>query len=155
MQDKQIPFVMIGSSLSHSVFSIHNDNMRDSYMATKYMLDNGYRRILLLTPNVKQDVMYDRIHGYQRAIDEMGLDLSSTHIVYCGDGEAEISAALDKITSDGIAFDSIITMDSIMSLSALKYCQSKGMKVPGEVGFSVLTTLRIWTKSRWQSAACI
>lgn len=134
MQEKQLPFVLIGSSLRHNIFSIHNDNIRDSYMATKYLIDQGYRNILFLTPNAKQDVMNDRIHGYRRAVEEFGLDGSSTPIVYCGDGEKDISDALEKIQRDGVSFDAIMTMENIMSLSALKYCQSKGMKVPEEVG---------------------
>ncbi|WP_410767934.1 LacI family DNA-binding transcriptional regulator [Fontibacillus sp. BL9] len=134
LKAKHIPFVMIGSSLSHSALSIHNDNVRDSYISTKYLVDKGYRRILFLTPSLKQDVIYDRIHGYQRAIEESGLDLSPEYIVYCGDEEDEVTQALEQVEKEGISFDSIITMESIMSLSALKYCQAKGKKVPEDVG---------------------
>ncbi|MGZ7442408.1 LacI family DNA-binding transcriptional regulator [Paenibacillus sp. TH7-28] len=134
LQAKRLPFVMIGNSLTHNVLSIHNDNIRDSYISTKYMLDKGYRRILLLTPNLKQDVVFDRIHGYKRAIDETGLELSSDYIVYCEEEEAEVTKALEQAEKDGLAFDAIITMESIMSLSALKYCQSRGKKVPEDVG---------------------
>ncbi|ASA25893.1 LacI family DNA-binding transcriptional regulator [Paenibacillus donghaensis] len=133
MQDKGIPFVMIGSSLNHSVFSVHNDNVRDSYMATKYMLGKGYRNILFLTPNLKQDVMYDRIHGFQRAIEESGED-ASAHIVNCSNEEVDIARALDKVIEDGVNFDAILTMECIMSLIAMKYCQSRNMNVPQDVG---------------------
>lgn len=134
MQEKKVPFVMIGSSLTHRAFSIHNDNVRDSYMATKYLIDKGYKQILLLTPPLKQDVVYDRIHGYQRAIEESGLKSTPEYILYCNDEEEDVIRALDQAKMDGISFDSVITMESIMSLSALKYCQSRGMKVPEDVG---------------------
>lgn len=133
MQDHQIPFVMIGSSLNYSVFSVHNDNIRDSYMATKYMLDKGYRNILFLTPNLKQDFTYDRIHGYQRAIEE-STETTFTNIIYCSNEELDITNALDRVIESGIHFDAILTMESIASLIAMKYCQSKNMKVPEDVG---------------------
>ncbi|MDU4698007.1 MAG: LacI family DNA-binding transcriptional regulator [Paenibacillus sp.] len=134
MQVKQIPFVMIGNNLSHNVLSVHNDNVRDSYTATKYLLDKGYRQILFLTPNLKQDVIYDRIHGYQRAVEEKGIRPSSDYIIYSGDEEDEVMEALMQADQTGLPFDSIITMESIMSLSALKYCHIRGKKVPEEIG---------------------
>ncbi|MBW7475814.1 LacI family transcriptional regulator [Paenibacillus oenotherae] len=134
MLEKEIPFVMIGTSLNHHVFSIHNDNIRDSYMATKFLIEKGYRKILFLTNQLKQDVMYDRLHGYQRAVEEHGLDITSSHVVYSENEEAEITRALDGVMEEGVAFDAIMTMESIMSLTALKYCQSKGLRVPEDVG---------------------
>lgn len=133
MQEKDVPFVMIGRSLNHTVFSVHNDNIRDSYTATKYLLGKGYRHILFLTPNLKQDVMYDRMHGYTRAIEESGED-ASAHVVYSGNEEVDITKALDKVLEEGVRFDAILTMESIMSLIAMKYCQRKNLRVPEDVG---------------------
>lgn len=133
MQENDIPFVMIGSSLNHNVFSVHNDNIRDSYMATRYLLDKGYRNILFLTANVKQDFTYDRIHGYQRAIEESAEE-ASTNIVYSSNEEADITNALDKVLGEGTSFDAILTMEPIVSLIATKYCQRKQMRVPEDVG---------------------
>lgn len=134
MLRKKIPFVLIGKSLTHKVFSVHNDNMRDSYMATSYLIHKGYKNIVLLTPNVKQDVMHDRIHGYQRAIEENGLDPASSHVVYCDEDEAGVGRALEGILEEGTPFDAIMTMESMMSLSALKFCQSRGRRVPEDTG---------------------
>ncbi|WP_240762297.1 LacI family DNA-binding transcriptional regulator [Paenibacillus thalictri] len=134
MQELQIPFVLIGKSLTHNVFSVHNDNMRDSYMATTYLINKGYKNILLLTPNVNQDVVHDRIHGYRRAVEEHGLHIASTHVVYCDDDEEGIMRTLERVRQEGIVFDAIMTMENIMSLSALKYCQSKGLRVPEDLG---------------------
>jgi len=133
MQEKDIPFVMIGSSMNHNIFSVHNDNIRDSYMVTKYLLGKGYRNILFLTPNLKQDVMYDRLHGYRRAIEEIGED-ASENIVFSSNEEVDITKALDKVLEEGVPFDAILTMECIMSLIAMKYCQSKNMRVPEDVG---------------------
>jgi LacI family transcriptional regulator len=133
MQEKDIPFVMIGSSMNPNIFSVHNDNIRDSYMVTKYLLDKGYRNILFLTPDLKQDVMYDRMHGYRRAIEERGGDVSA-NIVFSSNEEVDITKALDKVMEEGIAFDAILTMECIMSLIAMKYCQSKIKRVPEDVG---------------------
>ncbi|CAH1217457.1 HTH-type transcriptional repressor PurR [Paenibacillus plantiphilus] len=134
MLDREIPFVMIGTSLNHHVFSIHNDNIRDSYMATKFLIEKGYQKILFLTNQLKQDVMYDRIHGYQRAVEEHGLDTAASHVVYSENEENDITRVLDATLEEGVTFDAIMTMESMMSLSALKYCQSKGMSVPEDVG---------------------
>lgn len=134
MQEKEIPFVIIGSSLNHNIFSVHNDNIRDSYMATKYLIGKGYREILFLTPDLKKDVMYDRVLGYHRAIQELEQEMYSTHVVYSSNDEAEMAKVLDKVIEDGVTFDAIITMESIMSLNAMKYCQSRNMSVPEDVG---------------------
>lgn len=133
MQESHVPFVMIGSSLNQNVLSVHNDNIRDSYMATKYLLDKGYRKILFLTPDLKQDFTYDRIHGYQRAIEESE-ETDFTNIIYCDNEELDITKALDKAIEEEVSFDAIITMEPIASLITLKYCQNKKMRVPEDVG---------------------
>jgi LacI family transcriptional regulator len=82
---------------------------------------------------VKQDFTYDRIHGYQRAIEE-SVEEASTNIVYSSNEEADITNALDKVLGEGTSFDAILTMEPIVSLIATKYCQRKQMRVPEDVG---------------------
>lgn len=134
MLEEQIPVILIGSSLTHNILSIHNDNVRDSYMATKYLIDKGYSNIVLLTNEAKQDVVYDRIHGYRRAIEENGLSLASTHVLYMNGKDEDASETLDRAQREGVVIDAIIAMDSIMSLGVLNYCQSRGIRVPDEMG---------------------
>lgn len=134
MLEEQIPVILIGSSLTHNILSIHNDNVRDSYMATTYLIDKGYSNIVLLTNEAKQDVVYDRIHGYRRAIEENGLSLASTHVLYTDGLDANISETLNQAQKEGVVFDAIIAMNSIMSLGVLDYCQSRGIRIPDDMG---------------------
>ncbi|MNB76195.1 HTH-type transcriptional regulator MalR [compost metagenome] len=132
--EEEIPVVLIGRSLTHNILSIHNDNVRDSYMAHKYLIDKGYTNIVLLTDEAKQDVVSDRIHGYRIAMEEHGINTSSTPVLYTdGDGH-HISETLKQAKRDGIEIDAIITMNSLMSLSVLNYCQNESIRVPDDLG---------------------
>lgn len=154
MNEEFIPFVIIGSSLSHNVFSIHNDNIRDSFIATKHLIDQGYKHTLLLTPDIRLDVMRDRVHGFQRALEEHGLENSPNRIVICNDSESDITKALDQVRNESIPFDSILTMDSTMSLSVLKYCLRHGMTVPDDVGVLCFNDAPYLTKTN-PTISCI
>lgn len=132
--EEHIPFVMIGRTFRHDVFSVHNDNLRDGFMAARHLIDAGYRKLVVLTQDTKLDVFAARISGYRQAVQQVGLDAGPERIVQAGPEEEDIMDALQRLLDEGIAVDSVITMDSVMSLSVLKFCQLTGLRVPQEVG---------------------
>lgn len=125
---------MIGRTFRHDVFSVHNDNLRDGFMAARHLIDAGYRKLVVLTQDTKLDVFAARISGYRQAVQQVGLDAGPERIVQAGPEEEDIMDALQRLLDEGIAVDSVITMDSVMSLSVLKFCQLTGLRVPQEVG---------------------
>ena len=132
--EEHIPFVIIGRTFRHDVFSVHNDNMRDGYMAARHLIDTGYQNIVVLTQDTQLDVFAARISGYSQAVQQAGLDASPELIVQAGPEEEDIMDAMQRLLDENFAVDSVITMDSVMSLSVLKFCQLKGLRVPEEVG---------------------
>lgn len=131
---EHIPFVMIGCTFRHDVFSVHNDNMRDGYMAARHLIDAGYQHPVVLTQDTKLDVFAARISGYSQAVQQAGLDACAERIVQVGSEEEDVMDALQCLLDEGIAVDSVIAMDSVMSLSVLKFCQLNDLRVPEDVG---------------------
>lgn len=134
LHEEHIPFVLIGRTFHHEVFSVHNDNMRDGYMAARHLIEAGYRNIVVFTQDTQLDVFGARISGYRQAVQQFGLDVGPNRIVQVGAEEDDIMEALQHLLDEGIAFDSVMATDSVMSLSVLKFCQLKGLRVPEDVG---------------------
>jgi len=51
------------------------DNERGGYLATRYLLQKGHKRIAIVGISLETSFMADRFNGYKRALWEIGLDV--------------------------------------------------------------------------------
>lgn len=70
-----IPIVLVDSYVKdHYFHSIRIDDRYAGYVATKYLIENGHRRIAFLSGTLKDGgVMQKRLEGYYDALDEFGI----------------------------------------------------------------------------------
>lgn len=133
LQQEHIPFVVIGRSLKHHVFSIHNDNVQMAYLTTKHLIDAGYRRVIYLNGPMRLRVSFDRVSGYQQALMEYGIPYEEQLIITDDLSQGKLYDVLNK-TLNKTRFDAVIAADSMMAINVLNYCQRNQIKVPDEVG---------------------
>ena len=79
MKESQIPIVLIDSYCNDYYYhNIRIDNAYGSYLATRYILQNGHREIAFLVGRLQENgVMKKRLTGYQKALAEFGVPLST------------------------------------------------------------------------------
>ena len=70
-----IPLVLVGTHPHFKGNRVDYDNARGGYLATRYLLQKGHKRIAIVGISLETSFMADRFNGYKRALWEIGLDV--------------------------------------------------------------------------------
>jgi LacI family transcriptional regulator len=147
ISESEIPFVLVGVARDDTNYVVTDDAL-GAYMATKHLLDLGYRRIALIRGPMSWPVTVNRLRGYQRALDETGVSLDPAIVFeseYSRDGGCEAmnellrSASLDKV-------DAIFCMSDDQAFGVLDVAKHTGIRIPDDValmGYDDLTPASI------------
>ena len=133
--EHSVPSVVIGHPVNDwNRCSVDNDNIEAGRIATRYLIDRGHRRILLLGYNPRFMFTVDRREGYQKALKEAGLDCRDEWVVssrplYVPEDSGElmdIFRAKDRPTA-------AVCMDDAQAIALCQTLGSLGLKVPDDV----------------------
>jgi LacI family transcriptional regulator len=121
----------------HDAFdSISVDSVQGAYLATKYLIDNGFLRVGVIAASEGSKPIQDRVAGYCKAMAEAGFDKQDARI-YRGDdtyrdGFSEMGGyqAMRKILDDPDGPDAVFCTSDIQALGALKAMQDVGRSIP-------------------------
>ena len=134
-QHTGVPVVVIGHPLNvDECYCVDNANVRAGYEATRFLLDNGHERILLLGFDAKFMFSVDRREGYEQALKEAGVPVRKEWIVsgrpihYPEEGAAllELFRSEDRPTA-------VVCMDDMLAIALHGLLSSVGLSVPGDV----------------------
>ena len=107
------------------------DNVRGGYLATRFLIDKGHRKIADIAGNLYFQVALDRIEGYKRALDEAGIGFSEEWV-----------AAGDFLTHGGyqamkellpLGCTAVFAANDAMAYGALQAIWEAGLKVPEDI----------------------
>ena len=70
-----IPLVLVGTHPHFEGNRVDYDNERGGYLATRYLLQKGHKRIAIVGISLETSFMADRFNGYKKALWEKGLDV--------------------------------------------------------------------------------
>jgi len=95
LYDKGYPMVTVDISYNNvPVGCVGSANMTGGYMATKYLIENGHKRIGFIGPAFIAISNYERWCGYNLAMHSAGLPISDNHVIF---GENEKFKLLNTI----------------------------------------------------------
>ena len=77
---------------SSSADKIIDNSEEGGYLATKYLVDNGHKRIACLTGQAEKLACIERISGYKRALEEANIDFDEKNIF---EGNFECDTAVE------------------------------------------------------------
>lgn len=124
-----LPFVMVDRIFdSFSCNKIYFDNVEGSYIATKYLLEKGHRKIACICNTFISHNSLSRIHGYRNAMMEYGIKVPKEYIIpanYRIEGGYE--AAKQILDTDCTA---IFVCNDMMTLGILRYFSEQDIHVP-------------------------
>ncbi len=140
MKKTQIPIVLIDSYCNdHYYHNIRIDDAYGSYLATRYMLENGHEHIAFFAGQMKENgVMKKRLLGYQQALSEFNVPYR-TQYVYEGqiDYNSGIQLANQLMASD-LSVTGVVAAADILAIGAIKGFYEGGKRVPDDysiIGF--------------------
>ncbi len=134
LTEQGFPFVLIGRyQPEDAIYTVDNDNVGASRMATEYLIQQGHRRIAYIGGPAGLTVTRDRLQGYREALEAHGLCYDPNYVVY-GDfsvrGGASAMADLLMLNQPPTA---VVALDDVLALGAMREAQRRGRRIPDDV----------------------
>lgn len=140
MKKTQIPIVLIDSYCNdHYYHNIRIDDAYGSYLATRYMLENGHTHIAFFSGQLKENgVMKKRLLGYQQALKEFEVPYRKEYVF---EGQIDYNSGIElsnKLIQSGLSATGIVAAADILAIGAVKGLYEAGKNVPSDysiIGF--------------------
>ena len=136
LQRQGIPFVLVdryfpGLKTNYVVL----DNHQAMYLGVQHLIRAGYRRIGLITFKTSLFHIHERTRGYQSALNDQSIPQHEDwlQVVDLNRFEADISQALQTLTTGPAPVDAIIFTTNTLSLQALRLLKSSPIRVPDDL----------------------
>lgn len=124
-----VPYVMIDRIFDTFVCNqVYFDNFTGSYLATKYLLEQGYRKISCICNTYISNNSLSRINGYKKAMDEYGVKIPKEYIIpanYRIEGGYQAGEQILKTDCNAI-----FSCNDMMTLGVLKKFMECQIRVP-------------------------
>ncbi len=130
--EQKIPFVLIERNFSNPrVNCIWVDNMAGAYMATKYLIEHGHRKIAHVAGNLYYQVTLDRIDGYKKALNEAGIRYSEELVTSGNFISPDAYTAVKELLRHECT--AIFAASDAMAYGALQAIHDMGLSVPEDI----------------------
>lgn len=129
--EKQVPFVVIGTSLNPKVIQIDNDHRGACKEMTSLMLRNGNKKIGLLGGNESHIVTLNRLYGYQDAFQEAGIPMDKQLIYMNVHNSSDAEKYVMELVKKQV--DVIICMDDFLCSYVLNIVRNLGIRIPEDI----------------------
>ena len=106
------------------------DDVGAGYKATKHLLENGRKKIALITTPNHVNVGALRRQGYEKALIEAYIK-SDENLIVEVDENKDIKFQIEKIFEEGI--DGVFAVNEIYAANAMRVAKEKGLKVPNDI----------------------
>ena len=134
LQAEGFPFVLIGNPMngwSATIMSVDNDNFLAGEMATRHLIEQGYRRIGFLGGPRGLTVSEDRFAGYCAAMADRGRECRAWTSDFGCEAAREIAA---KILAELERPDALVVLDDFMAMGVVLATRAVGLRIPDDLG---------------------
>ncbi|MDQ0968708.1 LacI family transcriptional regulator [Flavobacterium sp. W4I14] len=119
--------------LELKVPTITLDDFKAGYIATKHLIDQGYKKIAFVTTVHQIKIFNDRLEGYKAALADYNLPLMEEHIIFGGLSIKDGRFGAGKLMRSRNKPDAIIAGDDFTALGVIKKLKEID-ETPPEVG---------------------
>jgi LacI family transcriptional regulator len=109
------------------------DDIGGGYKATKHLIEEGCKRIAILTTPDYVSVGKLRMQGYVKALSENNLDLNKGYVVKVQENANFRDQILDFFEKTPVLPDGIVCVNEIYAATAIKIAKQKGLTVPDDI----------------------
>lgn len=136
LRQTRIPYVLIGRRFEHDPSpSVVPDDFASGYLAVRYLLDRGCRRILMLSGPPWISSAREREAGYCQAHRDFGLDCLPQYRRQSGIKSGQVRAVLRQVLAEKLPFDAIVAFSDLIALEAMTVLQELS---PAQAGLPVV-----------------
>lgn len=138
--ERDIPIVFFDRVVDEiDAHKIVVDDAGGSYRATRHLIDRGCKRIAHIGGPLNLQIYQNRQNGYQKAVEEAGLEFDSTLIINNSLTREDGTKATNQLLELDEMPDAIFCANDTTALSATIAIKEKGLRIPEDiaiVGFS-------------------
>lgn len=128
-----VPVVITERAVCAELNGVYIDTMQGVYMATKYLIESGRKKLLYLTKSIDGSVENDRLIGFQTAVKECTEQDFKYEIRICESMQREACAdALEKIYQSDFIPDGIVCWSDVYAITTMQFLFKKQIRVPEE-----------------------
>lgn len=141
-QSDNISWVCWGSPFDDLEW-VRSDNHQGGRIATRHLLDQGYRRVVCLASlDQAQKQFVERFDGYAQVMRDAGLEPRLSRIEEGLPREQQGRAAIAGLLEYAEGFDAVFAVSDLIALGAMAELHDRGISVPGDVGVVGFDALR-------------
>lgn len=129
----QIPFVFCNRQVEGiPVPTVASNDFYGGYIATKYLIEKGYRHIGFLSKK-KRSTSLNRFQGYVSALAESGMTFSPK-LVNMNTGGENVYEACRQLLTCGEKVDAIFCFNDYIALDAYRCIRDMGLRISRDIG---------------------
>lgn len=129
-----IPVVLIGRHLADvSARCVFLDNETGGESATRFLVDNGHRRIAHIAGPLSFPDSRDRLQGYRRALERSGLEYDEQLVVEADFLEEGGYQAVKRLLARETPFSALFSANDQMAAGAFQALREAGLRIPDDV----------------------
>jgi LacI family transcriptional regulator len=131
-----IPFVLWGRHFTaepETDYVVCND-FKGGYLATQHLIERGHRDILCLTGPGYISSARERLAGYQKALEEQGLDCRPELIRETSITAGTCRQVIQKALEAKVKFTAVFAFSDMLAWEAVYTLNKYGIRVPRDVG---------------------
>lgn len=134
-REQRIPVVTVDRRVKdRDTDAVLVDNVRGASDAVTHLIENGYRRVGLITGPMTTTTGSERHEGYRRALANSGIEYDAT-LVRCGSFREESGRLLAEDLLDlPHPVDALFVANNAMSFGVFRAIDSRGLRVPDDIG---------------------
>jgi DNA-binding LacI/PurR family transcriptional regulator len=129
-----VPLVAVGSTGLQDVPVVDVDNRQGGYDATRFLLEQGHRRIATIVGPAGWPSAAARFDGYRQALREVGLAEDPELVEHAsGWGLESGQAAAAGLLERDLDFTAVFAHSDLIALGAIRELRDAGLRVPDDV----------------------
>lgn len=129
-----VPIVLIDSYVRQPHFcNVGLEDFKGSFQATRYLIENGHRRIAFASPSIKDGgVLQERFLGYKAALAEASIPFDKELVIKQEMDIDSCRKAADELLLHPDVTGLVVTAD-IMAAGIMTGLRERGIKVPDDI----------------------
>ncbi len=129
-----VPFVYLGNTPERTKYSfVLTDNVRGGYLATRTLIEKGYRRIGFISGKDEESPVGGRFTGFKEAMNRYDIDINDDYIRF---GNWRLKSGYDiiqQMIGAGIYPEAVFAGNDILAMGILQGIKEKGLSVPEDI----------------------
>ncbi|RKX73270.1 MAG: LacI family transcriptional regulator, partial [Spirochaetes bacterium] len=129
-----IPVVLIIRAMEGMPFdTVALDNVNGAYKATRYLIENGHKRIGIISSSIHTSASRERIDGYIKALEEYKLP-NDSNLIHVGGWSLDSGYQIvNRLLSMANPPTAIFVASNVQMLGAIKALKERGIRIPQDI----------------------